>query len=67
MFVFVLHVRAHAPDRHGIYPENDAQEATAKAVLAAVGDHKSLGPVQTEVVAATRFWEGEDYHRESLP
>jgi len=52
--------------RHGIYPENDAQEATAKAVLAAVGDHKSLGPVQTEVVAATRFWEGEDYHQQYL-
>mmetsp|Transcript_14548 Transcript_14548/g.24205 ORF Transcript_14548/g.24205 Transcript_14548/m.24205 type:complete len:358 (-) Transcript_14548:155-1228(-) len=52
--------------RHGIYTESDAQEATARAVLAAVSEHKSLGPVQTEVVSASKFWHAEDYHQQYL-
>ena len=52
--------------RHGIYPETEAQTATAKAVLAAVGPHKSLGPVRTEVVQAAKFWDAEDYHMQYL-
>ena len=49
--------------RHGFYPESDEQEAVAKKILEAVGDHKSLGPVQSEVVKAKKFWMAEDYHR----
>ena len=52
--------------RHGIYPHNPDQEAIAKEVLEAVGEHKSLGPVQTEIVSAAQFWKGEDYHQQYL-
>ena len=52
--------------RHGIYPHNSEQEATAKEVLGAIGDHKSLGPVQTEVKTAGKFWKAEDYHLQYL-
>ena len=52
--------------RHGIYPASEAQETTAKAVLAAVGEHKTLGPVRTEVVGASTFWNAEDYHQQYL-
>jgi peptide-methionine (S)-S-oxide reductase len=52
--------------RHGIYPHTPEQEATAKEVLEAVGDHPSLGPVQTEVKSAGKFWTAEDYHLQYL-
>ena len=53
--------------RHGFYPESDEQEEVAKKILEAVGDHKSLGPVQSEVVKAKKFWMAEDYHRTRAP
>ena len=52
--------------RHGIYPHNPEQESTANAVLEAVGEHKTLGPVQTEVKSAAQFWKAEDYHQQYL-
>jgi len=52
--------------RHGMYPESEAQAAVARRVLDALGEHKTLGPVQTEVVAATGFWPAEDYHMQYL-
>ena len=52
--------------RHGIYPASDEQEAIASAVLGKVGEHKSLGSVQTEVVRASRYWSAEDYHQQYL-
>lgn len=52
--------------RHGIYPHNPEQEETAKEVLEAVGEHKSLGPVQTEVKSAAQFWKAEGYHQQYL-
>ena len=35
-------------------------------MLAAVGEHKTLGPVQTEVVEAAKFWTAENYHLQYL-
>jgi peptide-methionine (S)-S-oxide reductase len=52
--------------RHGIYPESPEQEATARAVLGTIGEHPSLGPVQSEVVSACTFWKAEDYHQQYL-
>jgi len=52
--------------RHGIYPTTPEQEEAARAVLDAVGEHKSLGPVQTEVVQAATFWDAEGYHMQYL-
>jgi len=52
--------------RHGIYPHSSEQDETARAVLAAVGEHKTLGPVQTEVEEAAKFWTAEEYHLQYL-
>ena len=52
--------------RHGIYPSTDEEEQTARAVLAALGEHKSLGHPKTEVVQAAKFWPAEDYHMQYL-
>lgn len=52
--------------RHGIYPATDEEETTAKAVLAALGEHKSLGHPKTEVVTAVKFWPAEDHHMQYL-
>ena len=35
-------------------------------VLTAVGEHETLGAVQTEVQPAERFWAAEDYHQQYL-
>ena len=51
--------------RHGIYPHSDVQEETARAALAAVPTHPTLGEVASEVVPAATFWKAEDYHREA--
>ena len=50
--------------RHGIYPNSAEQRETAEAVLAKVGEHKTLGPVKTEVVDAAAWWPAEDYHQQ---
>ena len=52
--------------RHGIYPHGEEQEAVAREVLTAVGEHETLGAVQTEVQPAERFWAAEDYHQQYL-
>jgi len=52
--------------RHGIYPEDAEQAEVARRVLAALPDHRSLGPVKTEVADALRFWPAEDYHQQYL-
>jgi len=52
--------------RHGIYSHSDGQAATARAVLDALGEHKTLGPVQTEIAEATTFHRAEDYHQQYL-
>lgn len=49
-----------------IYPHSSEQDETARAVLAAVGEHKTLGPVQTEVEEAAKFWTAEEYHLQYL-
>jgi len=52
--------------RHGIYPTSPEQRASATAVLAAVKENASLGPVRTEVVDEATFWPAEDYHMQYL-
>ena len=52
--------------RHGIYPHSPAQAETAKAVLAEVPEHATLGEVQTEVADAATFYRAEDYHLQYL-
>ena len=52
--------------RHGIYPHGEEQEAVAREVLTAVGEHETLGAVQTEVQPAERFWAAEGYHQQYL-
>ncbi|HEY4546573.1 MAG TPA: peptide-methionine (S)-S-oxide reductase MsrA [Pedomonas sp.] len=49
--------------RSAIFYLNDAQKASAeKAIAEAQPEWPS--PIVTQVVAATRFWEAEDYHQE---
>lgn len=49
--------------RSAIFTLNDAQKTSAeKAIAEAQPEWPS--PIVTQVVAATRFWEAEDYHQE---
>ncbi|MFK8137651.1 MAG: peptide-methionine (S)-S-oxide reductase MsrA [Bdellovibrionales bacterium] len=51
--------------RSGVYFTSEVQEKEAKEVLKDFDKENSFGkPSVTEVVAATKFWIGEDYHQD---
>lgn len=49
--------------RSAIFYLNDAQKASAEKAIAEA-QPEWPDPIVTQVVAATRFWEAEDYHQE---
>ena len=53
--------------RSAIFYHDDAQRRTAERVKEGVqASGKWRGPIVTELVPATEFWEAEDYHQEYL-
>jgi peptide-methionine (S)-S-oxide reductase len=55
--------------RSVIMTTSDAQDATAKASLAAFQEmltQAGYGPITTEIVAHEKFWYAEDYHQQYL-
>ncbi len=49
--------------RHGIYPVSPEQRGVAEEVL---GEIPNAGEVKTEIVDATEFFDGEEYHMQYL-
>lgn len=47
--------------RHGIYYHSDNQKAWAEEIVKSFGDD-----CKTEVLAASRFWDAEEYHQQYL-
>ncbi|MDX1694041.1 MAG: peptide-methionine (S)-S-oxide reductase MsrA [Ketobacteraceae bacterium] len=51
--------------RSGIYYQNPGQEELARQSLAELKrKHQITKTIQTEIAAASRFWEAEDYHQD---
>lgn len=53
--------------RSAIFFHSPQQEATAKAVIARLGEQRTFGkPIVTQVVPAESFWRAEEYHQKYL-
>lgn len=52
--------------RHGIYTHTSEQLATARQTFEDAQMRDTGRPIRTEIMPASKFWDGEDYHQQYL-